>query len=376
MIRNHRRRIAFIIILAIAVIVGGTVALNLYLQNKSFKKYETINTIKTSGTTDSKYYKFGNCMLVYSNDGIAYIEDDTTMWNQAFEMKTPLIDICDDTMAIADQKTTTVYIYNKDGQLGKIETVYPIIDLEVSKQGVVAAITQDDETNLIEILDKNGESIATGQTYLTGDGCPVDIAISSDGTKLATSYIYIDGGESKCKVVFYNYSEVGKNEVGRIVGGFNLGDDVICTKLEFIDNNTVVSFENDGFTIYDMEQRPSVRKKVEEEANIKSIFFNKDYIGTVVENDNYDQPNLIKVYDTNGNEKGERATDFTYTDISISGNSVVLNNDQNIFIMTVSGNKRYQNNMAEGIVKIIPTEKNNQLYIINHEYNINKIKFE
>lgn len=110
---------------------------------------------------------------------------DETVWNQAFEMKQPVVDMCADYMAIADLEGTTVYIYDKNGQQGEIQTEYPILDIEVAGQGVVAAITKSDIANQIEVYDKDGTNIAKGQTVLSGDGCPVAISLSEDGTKLA-----------------------------------------------------------------------------------------------------------------------------------------------------------------------------------------------
>ena len=81
-------------------------------------------------------------------------------------------------------------------------------------------IFSDRLKNLIEIYDKEGTNIAMGQTVLSGDGCPLDISISNDGTKLAVSYVYLKNNMARTKVIFYNYSGVGKNEAGRIVGGF------------------------------------------------------------------------------------------------------------------------------------------------------------
>lgn len=372
----HRRKIRIGAVIALLAVVLAGIGIKIFLDNRSFDTYEVVNTTEMSSTGASKYYSFGNGMLIYSDDGISYIADGVTVWNQAFEMKKPIVDICTDVMAICDMETTSVYIYNTEGQMGTIETVYPIIAMEVSEQGIVAAITEDSETNRIEVFDREGNSIAIGRTYVTGEGCPVDISVSNDGTKLAAAYLYVDGGEAKSKVIFYNYSEVGKNEVGRIVGGFNHYEDTLISRVEFLDNNTVVVYGDNLFTVYSMKQKPEMIKEVESKQRIKSIFYNEKHIGMILESDDYNNPYIIKIYDTDGDEQLTMCTDFLYSGIEIKDDSLILYNDTDVMLMTTSGRERYRGTIDEGIVKVVPTLKSSKYYIVNSQYNIMEISLK
>lgn len=377
-ISAHKRKvriIAAIIILALAVIAIG---IKIYIDNRSYSEYEVTYTrnMNGNGGGGSQYFRFGESMLVYTDDGISYVKDNETIWNQAFEMKKPIVDVCNDTMAICDLDTTTVYIYDTEGQKGKIDTMYPIIDLEVSEQGVIAAITEDTETNRIEVFDREGNSIAAGQTYVTGEGCPVDISLSNDGTKLVASYIYIDGGSAKSKVVFYNYSEVGKNEVSRIVGGFNHYETTIVSRVEFLDNDTVAAFGDNIFTVYSIKQKPEITSETKLENTIRSIFYDKEYIGIVSETGNYEKPYNIKVYDISGKEKMNMDTDFIYTGINLYEDRIVVYNDNEMKLFSISGKERYSGAITEGIKQIICTDKPDRYFIINSEYNIMNVKLK
>lgn len=372
-IAKHKLKKNIMIAICVVIVIIIAIVVKIYLDNRTFEEYEVSKTLKFDNINNSKYYKFGKCLLVYSDDGISYIEDDVTIWNQAFEMKNPILDICGDFVAVSEISSNTVYIYDVDGMQGKIETAYPVIDLEVSEQGVVAAITQDSETNRIEVIDKEGNSIATGQTYLTGEGCPIDISISNDGTKLAASYIYLDGAEAKSKVVFYNYSEVGKNEVGRIVGGFNHYENTIVTKVEFIDNETVVAFGDNIFTLYSIKQKPSMVEEVKIDKKIKSIFYDKENFGMVLSTDDYEEPYLIKVYNSKGKEKLSKKINFQYTSIELREDLIVLNNSTNLQLLSLSGLERYSGKIEEGLSQVITTDKDNKYYIINSEKKIMKV---
>ena len=63
-------------------------------------------------------------MLRYSEDGLAYLNGSETYWNQAFQMKQPLVDVNGEYVAVADQKGNIVYICNTESQQGQVEWMY------------------------------------------------------------------------------------------------------------------------------------------------------------------------------------------------------------------------------------------------------------
>lgn len=369
-INKHRRivkiRMAGILIAVLAV----ALLVVMYISNRTFESYEIDSVIETDNSQEGDYFSFYEGMLVYSDDGVSYLKNGKYIWNQAFEMKEPRIDVCENMMAIADLNTTTVYIYNDEGKQGEIETVYPIIDLEVSAQGVIAALTQDADTNRIEIFDKTGTSIAVGQTYISGEGCPIDITLSNDGTKLAASYVYIDGGLAKCKVVFYNYSEVGKNEVSRIVGGFNCDDESLIGKIVFIDNDTVVAYGNRIVSLYSIKEKPEIVSEIEIKDDICSVFYNEEYIGLVQKTAEYDNPYKLTVYDKEGIMVVEKYFDIDYDEVVITDDSIIVYNEKEMILMNLSGRERYRGEIKEGIKKLVPKDSVNKIYIINADFDI------
>ena len=363
-LRKHKRGKLAKVILIIAVLLIAAFSYYIYMKNKIYTEYETLETVEITDTYNCSFYKFGDYMLRYSEDGLAYLNGAKTYWNQAFQMKKPLIDVCKDYVAIADQKGTTVYICDTEAQQGQIETEYPIMGIDVSANGVVAAITGDEsDVSHIEVISKDGTKIAKGQTVLSGQGCPVDLSISEDGTKLVVSYLYVASGVVESKVVFYNYSEVGKNEVDRFVGGFDY-DKTIMAKVSFITNDIVAAFGDDKLVLYSMKQKPSVIATIDIDYEIKSIFNNSEYIGIVVENDEAENPYTMIVYDLQGEKVSETKFNFMYKDIEIANESIVIYNDTSFKVYTVKGTLKYEGDMDEGITSIIMKDKDYNYYIV------------
>lgn len=375
-INQHKKTVRIRIISILMVVLAVVLCIGLYISNRTYETYKVQSIIETNNTKEGNYFSFCDGMLVYSDDGISYLKGEKYVWNQAFEMKEPRISVCESMMAIADLNTTTVYIYNDEGKQGEIETVYPIIDLEVSAQGVIAALTQDADTNRIEIFDKTGTSIAVGQTYISGEGCPVDITLSNDGTKLAASYVYIDGGFAKCKVVFYNYSEVGKNEVGRIVGGFKCDDESVIGKIAFVDNETVVAYGNRVISIYSIKEKPELVSEIDIKDDICSVFYNEEYVGMVQKTSQYDEPYKLTVYDKKAKLVLEKNFSMDYDEVIVEEDSIVIYSETEMLLMAISGRERYQGEIKEGIKKLVCTNDVNDFYIIDKNFDIMNVILE
>ena len=366
MLIKHRRRMASLMVVFFFVAIGLVVCVKIFLDHRVYENYEVTNTIEMGDVAKCKFYRYGEGVLRYSNDGISYMIGDNTVWNQAFEMKQPIVDVCREYMAIADLEGTGVYIYDVSGRQGEIQTDYPIIALEVSRQGVVAVITKSDVANVIEVYAKDGTNIAKGQTVLSGDGTPVCLSISEDGTKLAVSYVYLSDGQAQTRVVFYNYSEVGKNEAGRIMGGFDYEGSLV-SRVEFVTNDVVVSYADDGITIYNMEERPSVKKEIKIEKEIESVFYSDQYVGVALKDESTLNRHTLHVYDLSGRKVLDTAVEFPYREIQIQKDIVVLNNSEEMYMLTMSGVKKFQGKIEEGIVKVIPLSLENRFLIITNQ---------
>lgn len=374
-LKSHRRgKVSkyIILILIIAIGIGGYF---IYLNNKVYTTYELKERVEVTDSYNANFYEFGEYMLRYSEDGVAYLNGGETYWNQAFEMREPIIDISNSYVAVAQQKSNDIYICNTKGFRGKVETEFPIVALSVSDKGIVAAITgEKSDVSYIEVITEDGTKIAKGQSVLSSQGCPVDLSISSDGTKLVVSYLCVGSGVIESKLVFYNYSEIGKNEVDRFVGGFNF-DKTMIAKTEFISNEIVVAYGDDRVIIYSMKQKPSIIKEIDIDKEIKSVFYDEEYIGLIVASGQADNPYTMLVYDIEGTKVCDMDFNFSYKNIKIANKTIILYNDVTLKVYTVKGKTKFEWNFDEGLVDVIML-KDRYNYLIVTPTSIDRIKLK
>ena len=88
------------------------------------------------------------------------------------------------------------------------------------------------------MYNQDGSKIYNIKTTVEGDGVPVSMSVSDDGSKLVVAYTAVKGQELATSVVFYNFDEVGQNEVERIVGGYDTYGNQLVSKVEFINSDS------------------------------------------------------------------------------------------------------------------------------------------
>lgn len=370
--RNKRiRRLLIALIILISVI-----SVVVYQKTRVYKGLKIESSVEIQDGYDSKYTGYGDMLIKYSEDGVSYISKNKTVWNQAFEIKTPLVDSCGDYVVVATQGGTDIYLFNKKGLVSQYESSYPIIKVKVAKQGVVAAILEDSNTNYLEVTDKEGNKLVAGRTELTSNGYPVDFDISEDGKKMAVSYLYVSSGVMQSKVLFYNFSDVGQNEVDRMVGGFNHYAQSVVPKVEFLTNDVVVAVADSRVSFYSMKQKPELVSEEEFSDEIEKICYSSEYLCMVFKNtgEQNKEEHLVCVYNTKGKKVMSEYTDELYENVKIIEDYVFTYDNVNFTVLAFNGDKKLTYSFKEEVVDILPVTYRNFYVVYNDRVEYVKLR--
>lgn len=337
-IKQHRRNVAIVVLAVIALaVVVIAVTVNM-IDGITYSGYSVTKSVNCDDSESTKYISYLDGYLKYSNDGVSYVNSKgVSVWNQTVSMQNPQIKICEDAVAVGDINGSKIYVFNKSGSLGTIDTSLAISQIEVAKQGVVAAVLEDNDANYINMYNVDGTRIYSVKTSLSGDGYPLDISISEDATKLMASYLYVSGESMKTNVVFYNFSDVGKNETERVVGGFNHYDSTIVGDVQFINKTTAAAVGENVVSIYSIKEYPKLAKEIEISSEIERVFFSSSYIGLVLNNSDSGDIYRLVLYNLSGDKVCETTFNTQYDDIQIDGKSVVMYNSNGFTVMNFKG---------------------------------------
>lgn len=368
-IRRYKSRVAIVVTIIIVVILAAVYIVSRVIDNYDYSSYEITNSVNREDIESSKYIAFADGYVRYSNDGIAYYnKKGTAIWNQTYTMQKPQVKICGSIIAVGDINGSKIYIFDKNGNIGTVDTSLAISQIEVAKQGVVAAVLEDNDANYINLYKTDGTKIYTVKTSLAGDGYPLDISISPDAAKLVASYLYVSGETMKTNVVFYNFSEVGQNETERVVGGFNHYDSTIVADVNFIDENTVAAVGEDVVSIYSIKEYPKLVKEINIDNEIDRVLFGDKYIGLVLKNSESGDIYKLYVYNSDLNRVCEYPFSTQYDKMSFDGNSVVMSNSSVISLINLKGKKLADITMTLPIQNVIVLGHRGNYICVNSKY--------
>ncbi len=370
--RRHLRPGRLVLIIMAVVLILALAAFLLiryYNRNHRFTSYETSWEVSMEEGSLVGYGLFGGNVLKYTKDGASYIDNrGRTIWAESYEMKSPIIAINGDYAAIADVQGNELYICDLEGKLGEAVTILPISHVAVSETGTVAAVLEDSVSSYVAFFRRDGTTLdITVKTNMSGDGYPLDIALSSDGTQLMCSYVYLSNGELKNRVVFYDFSEVGKNVPNRLVGGFDEPfSGTLVPEVTYLAGSASCAFTGNGPVFFSSQNLASptlVRQIDMGEDEIKSVCYSKDYVGVISANRGSEFQNRCDVFKADGSPVTSFEFSFDYTSADIDDDYIILYNENSCRIYNMAGVEKFSADLDLSISKICKGRFPNSLII-------------
>ena len=375
-IRRHKKQKLFIIVGILIVAVAICVFLVFSYINRTFNSYTVTQQIERQDAGEVQYLPYKDQILKISRDGAcAYNASGNITFNGSFNMRNPKVDICDNYIAVADIGGYSIYVFDGSNSGKEVKVTLPILQVQVAKQGMVAVLMEDKDTNVIQLIKSDGSAnplVAEKVTNVEKNGFPVNIALSDDGKKLVTNYMLVKNGVIKNQVTFYNFSDVGQNEVNRLVGMKDYGDTTIAD-VKFIGNDTACVLTTNGFEIFRFSEKSEEVYQETFKNTIKSVFATGSYIGFVTEN--YDEADKyqLQVYNTSGKKVYNDTIRFSYDKVIMSEKEMIFYSEKECHIIKLNGVEKFNYKFTQNVTAIMPINYYNKYYLVD-DTAINLIK--
>ena len=343
---------------------------------KRYTGYKVQYTVDMDSASESFYEQFCKRVIKYSKDGISLIDQKgESLWSETYSMKSPKIVKNDTYLVVADIGGNGVFLFNEKGKIEDYTMPYPICDIELSDQGVIGVVLEDEKTNYIQLYDKEGVQIVDFAMTIAQSGYPLDIGLSKDALNMVVSAIKLEGLETKNTMAFYNFSSVGQNaNSNKYVGGFYYTD-TIFPKVEFINNNTVCAFGDNKLIFYQVTNKPKSNPiEITVETEIRSVFSNDQYVGVVRKNEtNSELGNyIVEVYNGSGRQVLHKIIDMEYQKVKFDKNDIILLGEYEGLIIRLNGNEKLKVQFKEGATDLLSISSRE--YLLVGMKNIKKIR--
>ena len=275
------------------------------------------------------------------------------VWNQTFEMQNPIVDICQNVVAIGDYNGRTIYVMNTSGPMGSITTNRPIRNLCVASNGVVAVVLDDTDVTLIYLYDSQGNELVHFRTTMKESGYPVSVSISPSGELVCVSYLFVDSGQMKSSVAFYNFGAVGQNSTDNYVSGYDYLNTIVPFT-RFLDNKSVFAVSDDRIMFYSGSQKPVSAAENLLNEDVQSIYYGGEYVGLVFNSMESSNRYRLDVYHKSGELAQQIEFDIEYSDILFHEDQIIIYNETECCIYNINGLEKYAGKFNKSVRTLIP----------------------
>lgn len=353
-IKSHKFTIFYRTTLIIILIIAVAAGVYVQWKNKIYTENTVVSSIETTITPDRKLMPLSNYLLSYSKDGASCMDaKGNAVWNETYEMQNPIIDVCQNVVAIGDYNGRNIYIMSTAGSMGSITTTKPVRDFSVAANGVIAVVLDDKEVTLIYLYDAQGNELVHFRTTMSESGYPVSVSISPNGQLVCVSYLYVDSGQMKSSVAFYNFGAVGQNSTDNYVSGYDYLDTVVPFT-RFLDNKTAIAVSDDRIMFYSGAQKPvSIAENLVSD-DIQSVYYGEEYIGLVFNSTESSNRYRMDVYNKAGQPAQTIEFDIEYTDIVFHNDQIIIYNETTCLVYNSSGVQKYAGNFDKSALTLIP----------------------
>lgn len=352
---NRHRMLNFYKICFAGVVIAVIVML-LYTQWKRlvYTDYEVVQQNEWVKSEEAHSIDLKGTILTYSKDGMTCTDaKGNAIWNQTYEMQSPIVRTCQNVVAIGDYNGRSIYVANTSEIIGRIDTTMPIREFCVSANGVVAAVLDDSTVTAISIYSIKGEHVYF-KTTMSKSGYPIALDITDDGQQVAVSYLKAEDGKIVSTIGFYNFSSVGQNYTDNLVGAYGC-DGAIVPMVSFMSNNTCFALADNKLMFYQGRQKPVSLADIWLSDEVQSVFYDENYVGLVFYNTEGEQTYRLDVYDTNGTHAISIPFDLEYQKIVFQDAGIVIHNENQCLIYSWENIMKYEGTFKEPIRCFIPT---------------------
>lgn len=347
---------AGVLILAVVLVYA------LVKNNKVASSYEVVTSMSRGDDTSVYYCMMRKGMVKYSKDGVAMTnKSGTVLWNQTYEMASPTMTSAGDYVAVGDIGANTIYIFNEYGQLGRVSTDVPIQEIQISEQGVVAAVLSDTSSNYINLYDKQGNSLGSIKASLENTGYPLAIALSPDASKLAVSYLIVKSGSMQSRIVSYDFSDV---EGDHLLDTQEL--EGLYPKAAFLDSREVVLFGEKGFVLYQADSK-KIETQENFESEINSVFCTNQKLGFIFKNEDDNGKYRMEIYNKAGKKSSTYYFDLDYSGMTADDEEVILYNDEEMLIYQMGGRVRFRGTFNTAVTGVMPSWEDGLYWLIDDQ---------
>ncbi len=236
----------------------------------------------------------------------------------------------------------------------------------MASNGVVAVVLDDTDVTLIclyDSYDSKGKELVKFRTTMKDSGYPVNVSISPNGELACVSYLFVDSGQMKSSVAFYNFGPVGKNNVNNYVSGYDYLNSIVPFT-RFLDDKSIFAVSDDRVMFFSGSQKPlSIAEKLLDDS-VQGVYYGSEYIGLVFNSTQSTNRYRLDLYHKSGELRQSIEFDIDFRDILFHNDQIIIYNESECRIYNTSGAEKYSGSFSKSVLLLIPQNSMRRYMIV------------
>lgn len=357
-IRNRRIAAAAVVLF---VIVLTVILLAVFGVFKKLKRNDPDRELKAVVTevdyTPRGGYRMSaveDCVIIYDENGVTGIDTEGKWkWNSTLSAYDPVFSGHGDVVLVTDQGGKSIWAFDRNGFLWRHITETPIICAYVTDHSarsgdsgtscdIIALCEQEDFESSVTLFRQANGKLSEVFTRKFGKYHMLAAQEVRDGTQLAVSGVYSEGGNLSGATVFIRSSD---GEVYSTV----LSDGNVYLQLRYLNDGTLFAANSESLTL--MRKLPSVSGSGDTEKEIwtrnggrKMIVdtgvIGGDRLAAAFSDDNVTDGggvSEVRFYDRSGEVTGTAAVSGRIRSMEVTGSRVCVCTDNSVFLINGGG---------------------------------------
>lgn len=352
----------------LALGIVGLIGVGAYLYFRNPHTYEVVWEQSVDLSEVGNIQTFGDRVVLYDRSGAScYDGEGNQIWSAVYDIDWPTAKRAGDYLVIVDSKGRQIVIFNKEsGMTGMAYTEYKITSADISENGTVVVVTEDDTSSYIEYYDEKANKIDVEfKSTIQEDGYPMDIALSPAGTELMISYVAVDSGKIDNSISFYNF-DIQEQKDDYVVGLFThyQEKETLIPEVDFMSESEAVAIGDNCISFYSLEDsiNPKLLSEYDLAEEIQSAFKDENNVGLVLEGED-SAKNLI-IYNHSGSEIAKITLSESYDMIFFNNGHFVTTNASTCKIYNFSGKLYYEKDFTNQLRALEPGKNERQYYAL------------
>ncbi len=366
-IRRHRLYLFLRFVLVASLLAAIVICVIVQINTRTFSSASFTQVTSLTYVEGTTWYNLNGHILSVSKDGASCTDTKgNVLWNITYEMQEPVVSIAGKIAAIADYSGSKVYVMDTAGQLSTVSTDLPVYAVSAAENGSVAVVLSGTDAMWVNMYDAKGSLIEQSKMSMGQMGYPISVSVSPNGELLCISHLQISGTKVKTSIAFYNFGAVGQNYSDNCVSGYDYEGEIFPVT-HFMSESAAFAVSDSRLVFFQGKQIPENGMNNLFSENLKGVYYDKSYVALIFNDVTGEDTYRLELYNTAGNKVSEFGFDLDYTDLQISGDCVIMNNEQECRIYSTAGVQRYAGEFGRSVSLLVPSSRTGVMTVVTED---------